>query len=211
MTDPGLTLHATPVSLYAAKARIALHAKGVAFVETAPKGGYASAAWRARVPQGAVPALEHGGLLIADSEAILEYLEEVFPDPPLLPRDPAARALVRVRGRFHDTRLEPAVRALFPLLRRETTSGDADALVAVVNARLAALAALPRAGDVLTLGDCGYPPCLAVLDALERALRLPLDWPAAVRAEAARLDTVPAVAAVMGPYREAVAAWARVR
>ncbi len=206
--ETGLTLHATPVSLYAAKVRIALRAKGLAFTEVPPEGGYASAAWRARVPQGTVPALEHGALLIADSEAILEYLEEAFPDPPLLPQGPAARSQVRVRGRFHDTRLEPAVRALFPLLaRRETAAAGVDAMTATVNARLASLAALPRLGGALTLGDCGYPPCFAVLDALERALGLPVKWPAAVREEAALLEAMPAVATVMGPYRAAVAGW----
>ncbi len=43
-----------------------------------------------------VPVLEHEGLVIADSPLILEYLEERFPQPPLLPADPARRAEVRV-------------------------------------------------------------------------------------------------------------------
>jgi maleylacetoacetate isomerase len=42
-----------------------------------------------------VPALEHGGRVIAQSLAIIEYLEEIHPYPPLLPRDPGERAMVR--------------------------------------------------------------------------------------------------------------------
>ena len=43
-----------------------------------------------------VPVLEHDGRVLADSPAILEYLEERYPEPPLLPRNPAKRAEVRV-------------------------------------------------------------------------------------------------------------------
>lgn len=46
-------------------------------------------------PQGFVPALEHEGKLITQSVAIIEYLDEVFPSPPLLPKEPASRAAVR--------------------------------------------------------------------------------------------------------------------
>jgi maleylacetoacetate isomerase len=46
-------------------------------------------------PQGLVPALEHDGFVVAQSLAICEYLEECFPEPPLLPAGPRERALVR--------------------------------------------------------------------------------------------------------------------
>ena len=48
-----------------------------------------------RNPQGLVPALEHDGAVLAQSLAIIEYLEERFPEPPLLPAAPADRAWVR--------------------------------------------------------------------------------------------------------------------
>jgi maleylacetoacetate isomerase len=47
-------------------------------------------------PQGQVPTLVHGDRVLTQSLAILEYLEEAFPDPALLPGDPGGRA--RVRG-----------------------------------------------------------------------------------------------------------------
>ncbi len=46
-------------------------------------------------PQGRIPTLVHGRVVLTQSPAILEYLEEVFPDPALLPADPAGRARVR--------------------------------------------------------------------------------------------------------------------
>lgn len=46
-------------------------------------------------PQGLVPALDDGGQVISQSLAIIEYLEEKYPQPPLLPTDPVARARVR--------------------------------------------------------------------------------------------------------------------
>ena len=46
-------------------------------------------------PKGLVPALEHDGKILIESNVIIEYLNEVFPDPALLPTDPYSRALVR--------------------------------------------------------------------------------------------------------------------
>ena len=52
-------------------------------------------AYRAKNPQGLVPALEVGGAVFGQSMAIFEHLEETHPEPPLLPRDPVERARVR--------------------------------------------------------------------------------------------------------------------
>ena len=46
-------------------------------------------------PQGLVPTLEDGGQTLTQSLAIIEYLDEIHPEPPLLPNDPAGRARVR--------------------------------------------------------------------------------------------------------------------
>ncbi|MEM6624117.1 MAG: glutathione S-transferase N-terminal domain-containing protein, partial [Pseudomonadota bacterium] len=86
-----LRVYAIPVSLYCAKLRILLRHKGLAWEEVAPPGGYGSAAYKDHVPSGNLPALLDGDLLIADSEAIAEYLEERHPDPPMLPGDAPSR------------------------------------------------------------------------------------------------------------------------
>ena len=83
------------------RVRIALALKGVAY-ESLPvhlvRGGgeHLTPAFRALNPQARVPVLElPGGDVLIQSSAILEYLEEIFPKPSMLPMDPVARAKVR--------------------------------------------------------------------------------------------------------------------
>ena len=82
------------------RVRIALNLKGLAY-DTAPVnllrdgGQQHSEAYRKLNPTGLVPTLEHDGLAIGQSMAILEYLEEIHPEPALLPADAAGRARVR--------------------------------------------------------------------------------------------------------------------
>lgn len=79
--------------------RIALALKGIAaeqaFVHLV-RGEQKTEAYRALNPQGRVPTLVlDDGTVLTQSPAIIEYLEEIFPNPPLLPTDPVARAKVR--------------------------------------------------------------------------------------------------------------------
>ncbi len=82
------------------RVRIALHLKKLDF-ETIPVslvadgGEHRKAAYRAKNPQMLVPFLEDGDIAIGQSQAILEYLEEAYPDVPLLPDGAGARARVR--------------------------------------------------------------------------------------------------------------------
>ena len=78
--------------------RVALNLKGIAYAETPvdiDSGATREPKFRAVNPMGAVPALMVDGTALTQSLAILEYLEEVHPEPPLLPRDPLGRARVR--------------------------------------------------------------------------------------------------------------------
>jgi len=82
------------------RVRIALNLKRLAY-ESVPKhllrdgGEQRGSDYLALNPQGFVPALDHDGTLITQSLAICEYLEEVRPEPRLLPGDAAARAQIR--------------------------------------------------------------------------------------------------------------------
>jgi maleylpyruvate isomerase len=83
------------------RVRIALNLKGVGF-ETVPihlqkdGGRHRSAEYQAVNPQMRVPALElPGGEVLVQSLAIIDYLDETFPEPPLLPPDTRTRAHVR--------------------------------------------------------------------------------------------------------------------
>jgi maleylacetoacetate isomerase len=82
------------------RVRIALALKGLPYdyiaVDLTKDGGQQNqAAYRGVNPQGRVPSLEAEGRILTQSLAILEYLEEAYPEPALLPRDPFGRARVR--------------------------------------------------------------------------------------------------------------------
>jgi glutathione S-transferase len=88
---------------YCARVRIVLAEKGVSYdaVEIDPSD---RPAWiYEKNPTGRVPVLEEDGLVLPESRVIMEYLDERYPEPRLLPADAAERALVRLRlERFDD-------------------------------------------------------------------------------------------------------------
>lgn len=80
------------------RVRIALNLKKLDYAQSAHdlrRGQQREPAYLAIAPQGLIPAIASEGAVITQSLAILEWLEERFPQPPLLPADPAARAVVR--------------------------------------------------------------------------------------------------------------------
>src|SRR5690348_6349945 len=88
------------------RVRIALALKGIDYdyisTRTLAPGEY-----KRINPQGLMPALEIEGHLVAQSNAILEYLEEQHPDPALLPADPVTRATARSFAQFITADLHP--------------------------------------------------------------------------------------------------------
>lgn len=92
------TLYSYWRSSAAYRVRIALNLKGLDY-ETVPvslvDGRHRSDEFRARNPQGFVPFYDDGNVATGQSLAIMEYLDEAHPVPPLLPPDPADRAFVR--------------------------------------------------------------------------------------------------------------------
>ncbi|WP_407295210.1 maleylacetoacetate isomerase [Stutzerimonas zhaodongensis] len=98
--SPTLKLYGYWRSSAAYRVRIALNLKGLAYenlpVHLVKDGGEQhSTEYRALNPQGLVPLLVDGEHRIGQSLAIFEYLDEIFPLPPLLPDDPVDRARVR--------------------------------------------------------------------------------------------------------------------
>lgn len=100
MSRDGFALYSYFRSSAAFRVRIALNLKGIApelhFVHLLKDGGQQNAPeYRALNPLGLIPALLHDGHTITQSLAIIEYLDEIVPEPPLLPRDFYGRARVR--------------------------------------------------------------------------------------------------------------------
>ncbi|MDB5735545.1 MAG: maiA [Alphaproteobacteria bacterium] len=97
---PDITLYGYFRSSAAFRVRIALNLKAIKptlhFVHLLKDGGQQHAAdYQALNPQQLIPTLAHDGHTIGQSLAIIEYLDEIAPQPPLLPSDAAGRARVR--------------------------------------------------------------------------------------------------------------------
>lgn len=207
-----LTIYSVPVAVYCAKLRIMLNHKAIPFTELPPPGGYGSDEYRSIVPSGNLPAMIHDGFMLSDSEAIAEYIDEAFPDTPMLPNTVQLRAKAREFSRSHDTRLEPSVRVIYPQVAYATRDAAAvKSSGALISKHLSSLALLldqnPLDTDTLWLCDCGFAVTFAWIKAFEAALDLPVDWPPIVAAYDARLQAIPVVAAELAAYKPAMDAY----
>lgn len=207
-----LTIYSVPVAVYCAKLRIILRHKAIPFEELPPPGGYGSDAYRALVPSGNLPAMIHNGFMLSDSEAIAEYLEEAFPDVSMLPQSVKLRAKAREFSRSHDTRLEPAVRAIYPQVAYATRDvNEVIAGGALISKHLSSLALLLSANALdtnkLWLCDCGFAMTFAWIKAFEVALDLPIDWPEIVTDYDARLQRFNVIADELVAYQPAMDAY----
>lgn len=203
--------HSSP---FAARVRIQIRHKGLPVEFVAPPGGLGSEEYRAKVPLARVPALDTGERVIGESLAIMEYLEDRFPDPPMRPHRAEDRAQMRVIALAHDFYVQPKLGQLFRLFM--AGGEDRAAIEAAAGELREALAQLDRVmgdgpfavGEALTLADCVLAPSMDFTDAalpsllkvepvLDRAPRI-LAWLQHVRGE-------PAVARALEEMQRAIA------
>jgi len=92
-----ITLYDAARCPYCARVRIALAEKGIAYAPVEIDLSNRPAWLYEKNPAGRVPVLEEDTFVLAESVVIMEYLEERYPEPALLPADPAARGLERLR------------------------------------------------------------------------------------------------------------------
>jgi len=181
-----LTLYDAGRCPYCARARIALAEKGVEFealeidLNDRPDWIYE------KNSTGRVPVVEEDAWILPESSVIMEYLEERYPEPPLLPADPADRALARVWIFRHDDFTKP-----YYALRR----GE-DGAAELFDEQLVKLdAALERqpwlTGAEYGLADIAYVPW--VLRARDM-LGVSFDELPAIRSWLDRLEQRPAIA-----------------
>ncbi len=149
------------ISNYHNKVRIALLEKGIAFEEDENVRPTREEGYLAKSPMGKVPYLEVDGTLLRESAVILEYLEDAYPQKPLLPKDPLERARVRELVTFIELHMELVVRPMYGSLgggkpvseeRRQRVEKD-------IAKGVGALKAVAKfdpyiAGKELTLADC---------------------------------------------------------
>jgi len=157
------------------RVRIALEVKGVPFVYQPVnllRGEQNGAAYRGINPRGEVPALEVevGGVVhhLAQSVAIIEYLDERFPEPALLPRDAIARAVTRQIVEIVNSGIQPLHNNwLLGIVRDELHADEKAWARRHLERGLAALEALARqasgrfmVGDAVTMADVCLVPQL---------------------------------------------------
>ena len=160
-----LTLHGSPISNYYNKVKLALLEKGVPFAEAyagTPGASTTDEAVLLASPLGKIPFLttEQGGL--CESQAILEYVEARWPQPPLLPADAYAAAKVRELTTFLDWHLEITARQLYgPAFfgAAPLSEGNAARIRKQLTQHIAAFKRLAKfspyvAGDTFSQADC---------------------------------------------------------
>jgi glutathione S-transferase len=88
-------LYHYPLSPFSRKVRLCLAEKKIEVELVEERYWEQSPEFLRRNPAGMIPVLKHGSLMMSESQAICEYLEETHPTPPLMPRDPEGRYEVR--------------------------------------------------------------------------------------------------------------------
>lgn len=212
-----ITLYNVPVSSYGCKIRILLVHKSIAHETIAPPDGYGSDAYCAIVPAGTVPAIDHDGFILSDSEAIAEYLNELYPDPPMWPDAVTDRARAREISRFHDTRIEPLLRGFFgqvaPASRDQTFIAENAALLQRRFTQLDEIVT-PKpllCGDQLTIADCSFVASFAILNILRDVIGFECALPRSLSIYESALAAHPSISAAHAEYIDTLSAWAETK
>ena len=172
-----LVLCGSSISNYYNKVKLALLEKGVDFEEEYVGTGGSDEAVLGASPLAKIPFLRTDRGPLCESQAILEYVEAAWPEPPLLPRDPFAAAKVRELAIYVDLHLELVARDLYPKAFFGGSLSDANA--ARIRTRLerniSAFRRLARfapyvAGDSFTQADCSAWNSLPVVSMAIRAI-----------------------------------------
>jgi glutathione S-transferase len=155
------TLYTADRCPYAARARIVLAEKGIAYEAVEVDLDDRPAWMYEKNATGRVPVYEEDeGLVLPESEVIMEYLEERYPEPPLWPADPAERA----EGRLWLKRFDDRLGGAYYTARRGDGREQVEARLSDLESALAARPYL--SGREFGLADIGYLPW--ILRGLER-------------------------------------------
>lgn len=155
-----MELFSLPVSTYSAKVRIALGLKNIDCTISPPPGGYSTEEYMQLVPLGTIPALRVGERYFSESDVIMEFLEDAYPQTPLLNGDDLDRAQHRFLARYHDIWLEPHLRRTFAHVDPATrVQAELDAHLDKFAERLQKLDTLFAAKPFMVSEQIGYADC----------------------------------------------------
>ncbi len=211
-----MKLYNMNLSNFATKSRIAIYDKGLNIeIAAIPGNNLKSPEYIKINPLGKTPALDADGTIIVESEVINEYLEDKFPEPPLMPKSPEGRAHVRQFTRFHDLYLEPPLRALFSHLNPKSRDEKVvNERLTEFNQRLDELESMLAvegfaSGPEFTLADCALAPTMFFATALlaeKFGAKPPLEGRPKLAAWWAHVQTRPSVKKALGEMSEALPA-----
>lgn len=156
-----ITLCGIPISNYYNKVKLALLEKGIDFSEDTVRPGASDPSVLRDSPLGKIPHLRTPQGPLCESQAILDYLEALRPEPPLLPKDPYALAKVKELCMFIDLNLELVVRPLYgqAFFGGVATPESIERIGPALKKNLAGFKRLARfapyvAGEQFTQADC---------------------------------------------------------
>jgi glutathione S-transferase len=171
-----LVLCGSTISNYYNKVKIALLEKGVPFTEELVKTGSKDEAVLSATPLGKIPFIrtEHG--VLCESQAILDYIEAQYPNPPLLPAEPWQAAKVRELVTFVDLHLELVARELYPktFFGGELSEANGARIQKLLKRNIAGFMRLAKfspyvAGATFTQADCAAWASLPLVSMATRA------------------------------------------
>ena len=139
-------------------------------VAALPPGGHGATEYKKLVPMGTIPAIQDGDFTLSESDTLIEYLEDRFPEPSLFPGTAEDRARQRFLSRFHDLWIEPHLRHTFVQggpVRLDPAVLEAD--LDNYQERLNQLDTLidPRpfmASETISIADCAFPGTFTFAD-----------------------------------------------
>lgn len=209
-----MKLYSADLSPYASRVRLAIYAKGLDIEIVPPAGGgMKSPEYLAVNPIGKVPCLTtDDGASIPESDTILEYLEDKFPQKPLRPASAEDRAKARLLARIGDLYLMAAGTGLFGQMNPATR--DAAVVDAAFGKLDEAFAYLERflgdgpyaVGASFSTADCSLAPLLFFMGLFSQSFARPdlLAKHPKLAAYAARLRSDPNVQKVYGEMQKAL-------
>lgn len=180
-----IQLYFAKASTFSQRTRVVLLEKGIDFSSTEIDLQNKPDSYTQISRYGKVPAIKHGDIEIYESAIINEYLNEVFPEPPLLPPNPGAKAIARIWIDYANTRFVPAFnKFLRGKDAQEQGQGQREFLESLLYIEQEGLGKLSGngpywLGDQLSLVDISFYPWFERLPLLEhfRNFTLPTETP----------------------------------